>query len=207
MNITNVHVYDLAESVVASGLPMQAEHSEVVFQRKILDFVEERSKGEEYNNPDFKRACVLARNPAGSGHCNFLSGILVSANVTATNVWWLQMERYHFVQIVSMQSKMHRLRKMIRDQSAVFHSKTDMGSIWELAHMAKDMSDEELAYSCPMGLELTARISTNYLQLKTIYQQRKEHKLQEWRCFCNWIKSLPYSNEFITGEGNESLIN
>jgi hypothetical protein len=48
-----------------------------------------------------------------------------------------------------------------------------------------------------MGFELWMGISTNYLQLKTIYNQRKHHKLEDWKIFCNWIESLPM-NELIT---------
>jgi hypothetical protein len=45
------------------------------------------------------------------------------------------------------------------------------------------------------------RCTTNYLQLRTIYHQRKNHKLKEdWGAFCDWIKSLPYSKELITIE-------
>jgi hypothetical protein len=57
-------------------------------------------------------------------------------------------------------------------------------------------------YSNPCGFELTAGMTTNYRQLKTIYAQRKGHRLPEWREFCNWIKKLPHS-EWITGEENE----
>ena len=56
-------------------------------------------------------------------------------------------------------------------------------------------------YSNPCGFILTARITTNYLQLKTIYAQRKNHTLPEWRLFCKWIEQLPYSN-LITGGKN-----
>ena len=50
----------------------------------------------------------------------------------------------------------------------------------------------------PLGFELWTRISTNYLQLKTIYLQRKNHNLFDWEeDFCNFIKSLPES-ELIT---------
>lgn len=44
--------------------------------------------------------------------------------------------------------------------------------------------------NCPMGLEQTMRVTTNYLQLKTIYQQRKNHKLEEWHVFCAWCETL-----------------
>lgn len=55
----------------------------------------------------------------------------------------------------------------------------------------------EILYSNPAGFELTARLTTNYRQLKTIYSQRKNHRLPEWREFCQWILTLPYSKELI----------
>jgi hypothetical protein len=50
----------------------------------------------------------------------------------------------------------------------------------------------------PMGLELWGRMTTNYLQLKTIYKQRRNHKSKEWQYFCDWIEHLPFS-KMITG--------
>ena len=52
-------------------------------------------------------------------------------------------------------------------------------------------------YSNPCGFKLTAGMTTNSRQLKTIYAQRKNHRLPEWVAFCKWIESLPYS-ELIT---------
>jgi hypothetical protein len=52
--------------------------------------------------------------------------------------------------------------------------------------------------SCPMGLLMTARMTTNYLQLKTMYYQRKEHKLDEWSIdFVNFCQDLPQFLELI----------
>jgi hypothetical protein len=205
MKISNIKIYDMMESIVASGLPMMAEYDETW----IADEIENLATYENIKeNPHFKRACKLAANPAGSGHCNFLSGITVSMNVTATNVWWMQLERYHFVQIVSSQSKMHRLRQMVdgnnkTDARSCFHEKTPLAAIADFETDAYEMDDfETLVYSCPMGLELTARITTNYLQLRTMYHQRKAHKLSEWHTFCDWVRSLPFAAEFITGKEN-----
>ena len=156
---------------------------------------------EAANNKHFKRAVKLANTPIGSGHGNFLTGILVAANITATVKWWQQLQRYHFAQIVSSQSTMHRLRRMIEENTISFNGKTNNSVIYAFLDLVKDESitDEQLAYSCPMGLELTARITTNYLQLKTMYHQRKNHKLQEWHEFCDFVEGLPYAKEFITG--------
>lgn len=54
-----------------------------------------------------------------------------------------------------------------------------------------------LLYSCPTGLKLTARLTTNYRCLRNIYKQRKTHRLPEWREFCKWLEILPYAKEFI----------
>ena len=58
-------------------------------------------------------------------------------------------------------------------------------------------------YNIPVGFRLTARMTTNYRQLKTIYQQRRTHRLPEWRTFCEWIELLPYAKELIcNGKSN-----
>lgn len=198
MKISNVKIYDFEESIVASGLPMMAEYSEQWIVNEIINF---RNCEDITENPHFKRACKLAANPPGSGHNNFLSGVLVSMDVTATVKWWEQFQRYHFKQIVSSMSTMHRLRQMMQEGKIRFNKNTAPAVIEQFRIMVHDASitDEKLAYSCPMGLELTARITTNYLQLKTIYNQRKNHRLQEWKDYCSWIESLPFAKEFITG--------
>ena len=199
MKVNNVRIYDFEESIVASGLPMMAEYDEKWIENEI-ELLE--TTADIYENPHFKRACKLADNPAGSGHNNFLSGILISFDVTASQVWWMQMERYHFVQIVSSMSKMHRLKKMAAKGKFPFVPGTDEDAVCLMHCLADDddIGDVALAYACPMGLELTARVTTNFLQLKTIYNQRKNHKLPEWLQFCEFIKSLPFAKEFIIGK-------
>jgi hypothetical protein len=60
-----------------------------------------------------------------------------------------------------------------------------------------------VVYNVPMGFQLYVRFTTNYLQLKTIYKQRRNHKLVEWQEFCDWIvHDLPYSH-FIIGLKDE----
>lgn len=202
MYISSWVISDLEEAIVASGLPMVIEYIEENFDDECVELINQTMCEKTEENPHYKRAKKLATNPLGSGHDNFLSGINVSTNITATVKWWQQFQRYHFVQIISSMSTMHRLKKMLEVGTICFNDKTSETMIESFKSLINnpDITDEELAYSCPMGLELTARITTNYLQLKTIYNQRKNHKLQEWRDFCDWVKTLPYAEEFITGE-------
>ena len=56
---------------------------------------------------------------------------------------------------------------------------------------------QQIISNCPMGLELTARITDNYLQLKSKYIQRRHHKLEEWQYYCDWIETLPMAEKLI----------
>ena len=59
---------------------------------------------------------------------------------------------------------------------------------------------DSIMMSVPMGLELTAGISTNYMCLRNMYHQRKNHRLAFWReVFCPWVESLPMAKELICG--------
>lgn len=189
MKITELEVYDLDKTLKAVTLPMSVRYPPIA------------DTGDEINR-GLQRLEKLSNNPCGTGHDNALSGILVAMNVTATVKWWEQFQRYHFKQIVSSQSTMHKLRAMITSNSATFAQGTNPEIVRILQRMASNekVTTEELAYSCPMGLELTARVTTNYLQLKTMYFQRRTHKLKEWRDFCEMIRKLPYADVFIVGK-------
>lgn len=186
--ITNVRVYDLDESVKASGYPMLA------------------APPDEWEASDikkhFSRASRLGSAPRGSGHDNFLKGIRVSFDLCFTVKAWTEAERYHFFDIVSSMSSMHCLTKMNFDECfngyVTENTRAEMKRLLDV-WKENPTAENELAllYNCPTGLKLTARISTNYQQLKTIYVQRKNHKLPEWREFCNWVTYLPYAEQFI----------
>ena len=73
-----------------------------------------------------------------------------------------------------------------------------------------DLEDEEekkvlwreIVASLPCGFCLGASMTTNYQQLKTIYFQRRFHKLKEWHIFCDMILSLPHFKEIVLKEQN-----
>jgi len=62
----------------------------------------------------------------------------------------------------------------------------------------------KLRSNLPSGYEMWMHVTTNYLQLKTIYKQRRNHKLKEdWGAFCDWIESLPLFMTLTQKECNE----
>ena len=193
LQISNVKVYDLKESVIACRNAMRTdvpEYTEEEFQESLT------------------RAIKLASMPTNSGHCTFLSGIRVSFDIKYPNYISPELQRYHFVDIVTSSSKIHRLVKM--DMDCCFN-KYVLDSAKAIMKSLVKSYNEEPSYenfmfvlsNCPQGIELFMRCSSNYLQLRNIWLQRKSHRLREdWvEGFCkNFISNLPYAKELITIE-------
>lgn len=187
LEIKNWMVYDLKESVIACRNAMRLE--------------EPQYTGEEFEK-SLPRAIKLAKCGGGSGHSNFRKGIRVSFDIKYPNYISPEMQRYGFLDIVSSQSKMHRLTKM--DMDACFNeyvcsTAKRMMKVLISKYNRNPCYDTfmRVLSNCPQGIELFMRCSTNYEQLATIYRQRKNHKLHEWHIFCDWIEKLPYSHELI----------
>lgn len=253
LKISNVKVYGLEESIIASGYPMLSKpYTNGDFKDKAADinsilFFDGESKADlTWAEKRIKTAKHLGGTNLGEGHSTYLSGIVVQFDVRYPVYWTPQFQRYHFQQIISSQSSMHRLTKMNLDESfnefiipeikeeiknmidvyndALSQGNKTVSKIIKYKSMRKietirfssktngimklpeeiviEIPIEDLYMyiisNCPQGLEKTMRVSTNYLQLKTMYLQRKNHKLYDWREFTKWIETLPYFKE-LTG--------
>ena len=205
--ITNYKVYDLEETLVASGYAMIEEYSEKTVKKEALDSIDAYINNEEDYSRHLKRALKLAKAPLSSGHVSFAKGIVVNMDITFTNKAWIEFQRYHFADIITGMSTMHRISKFDLDEA--FNEYTDPTIIKRLKELqevyltTKDKEDYlKLLYSTPAGLEMTGRVTTNYLQLATIVQQRKSHRLNEWRKFCQeLIDKLPLFREMLEANG------
>ena len=206
--VNNVKVYGLEESIRRAKFPMSVDPSTLTT---------DLTKGIK----------TLAQSNTGEGHDQWLTGVVVQFDLTFTVKAWTEMQRYHFVDFVSSQSTMHRITKF--DLNTVYIEYVDPIMIqqmknlvnnynklveekekvmkdmpeYNIEHIDRDIKEAYLKvlYSNPCGMKLTAGITTNYRQLKTIYKQRKTHRLPEWRVFCKWIETLPNS-ELITEKGS-----
>lgn len=225
LEVHNIRVYDLRESITACRNAMRLEMPEYTD--------EEFEKGLE-------RAKKLVRasknSPNVKCHDNFMTGIRVSFDLKYTQYITKQCQRYHWFDYVSSSSLMHRLVKMDADSAcnkyvsqrsvddlqkyidqyneiALMESYPMEGNpmVFELRDgtvLVAETKGDALYYAymqclsnCPMGVELFVRVSTNYKQLQTMYFQRKDHKLREdWGEFCKFVENLPYAKELILGE-------
>lgn len=201
----NVKVYGLQESLIRSGLPMRTDDPSPAFVSKTA------------NVDDMKRGDKLAGAPSGSGHDNFLKGIIVQFDFKYPEYFSPQLQRYHWIDIVSSQSKMHRItsRELTRSD---FTESVDgfiidhINKLIEAYNLSEDKVWKEKLFkkiisNLPSGYTKWMAISTNYLQLKTIYNQRRFHKLSEWREFCSWIEHLPSSYLIIGKSAYERIHN
>lgn len=185
MAITNWKVFGLEDSIRGAKFPMAVSTDNLSVEM----------------TDGIKR---LAQSSPGTGHDNWLNGVVVQFDLQATVKFWTEMERYHHIDFVSSQSTMHRIARFNLDEAYIEYTDPRMVAIMkELVARYNETGDKEdylrCLYSNPCGMTLTARMTTNYRQLKTIYLQRKNHRLPEWRAFCEWIEHLPMS-ELITGE-------
>ena len=190
MEIKHVHVYGINETLSYARFPMlPLDKPEIAFQ-------------EEEGNKTLGRAKRLGNTPIGSGHDNFLKGITVVFDVDFTNKVWVQAERYHWFEIISSMSTVHALTKTSIDES-MFCEWADKVIIDRLIEIQQTYTNNptkdnllRLLYSCPAGITVRAGITTNYRQLKTIYEQRHNHVLPEWREFCQFLLTLPHFAEW-----------
>ena len=211
--IKDVKVYDLEECIVASGYAMRTEP---------YNYLKEAC--DDNLNHHIERCKKLVKaSKNGDIHChdNFLTGIRVSFDIKYPQYLSPEMQRYHFYDIVTSMSKMHRLLKMDIDKSCnMYVTQETKDNLKEYIKQYNDVVDfnehtldtkeaREAAYrawmrvvsNCPLGLELWMRVSTNYKQLQTIYYQRRHHKLKEdWSAVIKMIEGLPYFEPFILGE-------
>ena len=204
--VSNVDIYDLEKSILASGYPMRT----IIPDRDITEKDLARCKN-----------LVNATKTGNGAHAQFMTGIRVNFDLTFSNKAWVEAERYRFLEFVSSQSTMHRITKFDLDNQyneyvdpriiEIMKSKVqEYNKVMELRD-SYDKDDQrredltewlkdaylEILYSNPAGFTLTARMTTNYRCLRNIYIQRKDHRLPEWRAFCKWIETLPYAQELL----------
>ena len=230
IKVDNARVYGVEESIVASGYPMQVDTYD-------LDEDELDEKESRLIPKDIKRAKHLGNAVPGSGHDCFLKGIIVQFDLQVPEYIWRQLDRYHFIDYISSQSKMHRILKIDIDKAcnkyvhkdtinnlkniiSLYNSLDDMDKRLEAKYeqilnediessIKIELRDGEcvspnkkelfnmIIANTPSGLMLTARMTPNYLQLKSIINQRSNHKMQEWRYLCDWFKTLPMLEELV----------
>ena len=158
---------------------------------------------QEPTERNWEVAKTLGNNPPGLAHDAYLKGITVYFDIIYSQItvyfdiiysqyWTPEFQRYKHAEILMSASKIHSLIKALKrdDCNRLFNKYVDDDSIEKVKGYAlkyNEEKDPEQKYfwymkclsNLPMGYELQMTVTTNYLQLKTIFLQRKNHKLKE----------------------------
>ncbi len=149
---------------------------------------------------------------SGSDHRKFIRQIFVSVDVTAPMYWWKEYDTYKVSTVANSTSTMHKIHSKpfsMDDFSVDKMSDSAKGCMQNIIdHLEKtrlefmETKDKGAWYDMiqllPSSYNQMRTCTLNYETLINIYYSRKNHKLQEWHIFCDWIKTLPYATELIT---------
>ena len=153
---------------------------------------------------------------AGTDHRKFMRMITVYVDITAPLYWWKEFDTYKVGTVANSCSTMHKIhaKEFTLDDFSHEHlylplqdlrPTIDLLNTYRERYLeTKDKSDWwQLIQLLPSSYNQRRTVMLNYEVLANIYKSRRNHKLDEWHVFCEWIENLPYS-EFIIGEKVES---
>lgn len=160
-----------------------------------------------------KRLCA-----AGTDHRKFVRMIMVSVDVTAPMYWWKEYDTYKIATVANSTSTMHKIAAKpfeLEDFSVDHMNEEGIQAMEKLIETLEDLrlryvetKDKELWYTIiqllPSSYNQMRTCTLNYETLCNIYYARRNHKLEEWHTYCDWIKELPYFSQlFIDNKAEE----
>ena len=161
------------------------------------------------------------RNAGTADHRKFMRMLPVMVTITAPLYWWKEFDTYKVGTVANSCSTMHKIadkeftledfstEHLYSDELEFFKEIVDrLNGCRNLYLYSKknesprDVKNDwwQMIQLLPSSYNQKRTVMCNYETLTNIYKSRKDHKLDEWKTFCNdWIKNLPYS-DLITGE-------
>ena len=165
-------------------------------------------------NADLDLAIRL-RN-AGTDHRKFMRMITVYFDITAPLYFWKEFDTYKVGTVANSCSTMHKIAAKeftLEDFSCEHLQNSWLATLKETIRLLNEARDAynwcntdakkdwwwQMIQLLPSSYNQKRTVMLNYEVLANIYKSRRNHKLDEWHTFCDWIESLPYS-ELITGK-------
>ena len=151
---------------------------------------------------------------AGSDHRKYMRQIFVSVDITAPLYWWKEYDTYKVATVANSTSTMHKIHSKPFTRADFSHDHMSeealaaldsmIGVLEQMRLRFVETKDKQAWYSMiqllPESYEQLRTCTFNYETLVHIYFARRDHKLEEWHRFCDWILELPYAKELILGE-------
>lgn len=156
---------------------------------------------------------------AGTDHRKFMRMITVYVDITAPLYWWKEFDTYKVGTVANSCSTMHKIhaKEFTMDDFSHEHLITDrsgevvgieyldfvIGGLNKYRNRYLATKDKtywwQMIQLLPTSYNQRRTVMLNYEVLANIYKSRKNHQLDEWHTFCDWIETLPYS-ELIIGK-------
>lgn len=203
MNITNISVYNFENAFRGMRNPLNSwDRSDSEYDYNLKKF--------RIGKKDLELAQKLIK--AGSEHAKFLRSIFVSMDIKAPIFFFQEFDTYKIATSANSTSTMHTLMKKELTMEDFEIEYTPIEFKWWLEHNInyfndiidkyKETKNEdffiELKSMLPASFLQTRTWTANYAVLRNIYHQRKNHRLVQWRIFCNTIEEeLPCAKELI----------
>ncbi|EPY6469863.1 hypothetical protein ACWO4B_000467 [Clostridium sporogenes] len=201
LNVKNISVMNLENALRGARNPMN-------------------SWGKSDSHYDSKGLFIIGQNDltlakklckAGSDHRKFLRQIFVSVDITAPLYWWKEFDTYKVGTVANSTSTMHKIHSQ---EFTLDHFSCDQMTektkeqmillikyLEDLRTKYLETKDKQYWYDMiqllPSSYNQLRTCTFNYETMINIYHSRKNHKLQEWHTFCQWIETLPYAKELI----------
>lgn len=214
VNIENTEVYGWESAIRGMRNPMNSwDKSDSKFN---IDY---SSTGMWFGANDLDLAKKLVK--AGSDHAKFMRMIIVTADVTAPLYWWKEYDTYKVGTVANSCSTMHKIHEkeftlddfsceQLTDNDTAVHGFTSYDVLNIIIHTLNynrerflETNDKkywwQMIQLLPTSYNQRRTVLLNYAVLRNMYHARKNHKLNEWHWYCEWVKTLPYS-ELITND-------
>ena len=154
----------------------------------------------------------------GTDHSKFMRFIDVTCDILAPLYWWKEMDTYKVGTVSNSTSTMHKIHSTPFTLGDFSYDELHQTGIKVLNDVIERLNIDRKRYNdtkekeywwqmiqtLPSSYNQLRTVKMNYAVLRNIYHARKDHKLNEWHMFCDWIKTLPYS-ELITEVFHETV--
>ncbi len=153
---------------------------------------------------------------AGSDHRKFIRQIMVCVDITAPMYWWKEFDTYKVATVANSTSTMHKLCSKPFELTDFSHDQLSIDALAALSSFIAFMEEKRLSYLetkdkadwydliqlLPSSYNQKRTVTMNYENLLNMYYARRNHKLNEWHTYCDWILSLPYTKELFLQDEN-----
>lgn len=199
INISNVEVHGIVRAIYSARNAMNSwDKSDSDLENEIL------------GKKDLDLAKKLCK--AGTDHRKFMRMIAVYADITAPLYWWKEYDTYKVGTVANSCSTMHKIHEkefVLDDFSHEYFEDSELlpyiisvlnayRKLYNTEHKKSDWY--QMIQLLPSSYNQKRTVMLNYEVLRNMYHSRKNHKLDEWHTFCDFIETLPCAKELIINE-------